>query len=474
MTKRLAVSAAAVLAGASALPGQLPENMTEANVMAAVDQHDIGTVEEFVAALPKLHKRHFMTLHQSESPAKALVDETHPRVVSWGADARFILAWITDASSEQVEFIRAAEDRWVAGLIDFSDSEPVLRHPAVCGDCHGALDRPIWGPKEFHGTASSTEGFNIAEGETLLREERLRTHVLTTTDPRLAPLERSGYSQPLRRAIEIKLEQLVDGRRIDNAASQAANWDFSALLSLRHGEILFRRARSRADYDGHALAVLTNDGPRTGDDEPWAGLFQEQDRVLHTLSGSGASVMGSSGGSSTHGGFYNGFGAGVWDVMTFLALYDAYERFPSVAALYRRTSNSGMFDSRRLNPEDRDIIEHRLLFPSGEATAEEELVAGYREFFELSGQAYLDQAAKREADGEPGAVGGRIRYNSEFMRLHRGKFASLVGQAIQTPPPAPPPPGPAAQPPAPPPPGPAPQPPAPPPPGPAPQPPAPP
>ncbi len=378
LTKRLAVSAAAVLAGASALPGQLPENMTEANVMAAVDQHDIGTVEEFVAALPKLHKRHFMTLHQSESPAKALVDETHPRVVSWGADARFILAWITDASSEQVEFIRAAEDRWVAGLIDFSDSEPVLRHPAVCGDCHGALDRPIWGPKEFHGTASSTEGFNIAEGETLLREERLRTHVLTTTDPRLAPLERSGYSQPVRRAIEIKLEQLIDGRRIDNAASQAANWDFSALLSLRHGEILFRRARSRADYDGHALAVLTNDGPRTGDDEPWAGLFQEQDRVLDTLSGSGASVMGSSGGSSTHGGFYSGFGAGVWDVMTFLALYDAYERFPSVAALYRRTSNSGMFDSRRLNPEDRDIIEHRLLFPSGEATAEEELVAGYR------------------------------------------------------------------------------------------------
>ncbi len=443
--------------------GQFPEDLTEAGLMTAIAQQDIDSVEDFVAALPGLHKRHFIVLHQSDSPARSLVNAQSPRVVSWGADARFILAWIMDSGSTQVEFIRQARDRWVAGVIEFSGDEPALSHPADCARCHGALDRPIWGGIEFDGTASSTEGAT-ADSANGQREADLRAFMLSTTNPRLSPLERSSYSGPVRRALRIGGMPVPD----------AANWNLSVLLALRHGEVLFQRLKARPDYEdlvreglkGHRVDQQDQFGEYRAVSDAWTHAFPVADRFLHTLVDTGASVMGDSDGNHSWG-WYTGNGPNAGQVVAFLVYWDLYSRYPGVKDLYRKTSNAGML-TWRPSPDDGllEVIRQRLLYPYGGATAEQEMVAAHREFFELTGADYLTQAIRREKSSDPGGAGGRIRYNAEFIAMHIDVFRAPIREALKTgvnpPPPSPPPPGP--PPPSPPPPGPPP--PGPPPPGP--------
>ena len=46
--------------------------MTEDSVIDFVTEQEISTVEAFIQALPPLHKRHFVAVHGSASPATGL------------------------------------------------------------------------------------------------------------------------------------------------------------------------------------------------------------------------------------------------------------------------------------------------------------------------------------------------------------------------------------------------------------------
>ena len=85
----------------------LPETMTEDSVIDFVTKQEISTVEAFIKALPPLHKRHFVAVHDSASPAADFISTSHPRIISWGADASFVVTWTTnpgDPDSDNVEF----------------------------------------------------------------------------------------------------------------------------------------------------------------------------------------------------------------------------------------------------------------------------------------------------------------------------------------------------------------------------------
>ena len=124
----------------------LPEQLTADNVMSFIEANNIESGAELIESLPPLHKRHVSLVFVSQALNKEFVSKTHPRVVSWGADARFILSWATNpAAPDNVEFLQHGSDQWEAGVIDFSGDEPEVSNPEVCSTCHGHMKRPIWG-----------------------------------------------------------------------------------------------------------------------------------------------------------------------------------------------------------------------------------------------------------------------------------------------------------------------------------------
>ena len=140
----LLVSLLTVTAEGQGVPATLPETMTEDSVIDFVTEQEISTVKAFIQALPPLHKRHFVAVHDSASPAAGFISTSHPRIISWGADSNFVVTWTTDPEdpdSDNVEFLQPvpAEGRWIAGVIDFSGDSPEIRHPETCAQCHGDL-----------------------------------------------------------------------------------------------------------------------------------------------------------------------------------------------------------------------------------------------------------------------------------------------------------------------------------------------
>ena len=270
----LALPALLALCGYASVAGQdetpaLPETMTEAVVIDFVAEHEISTVEAFIAALPRLHKRHFVAVHDSASPAADFVSVRHPRIVSWGADSTFILTWTTDPDdprTDAVEFLQAVPDegRWTAGIIDFSGDSATVRHPETCAQCHSDLNRPLWGASHVH---AGTENESLAAGTTE-DSQALAVTMLITRHPRLSPLERTEYTF-LPRYIAFADRQ-----------NQNPNWEFAGTLALRHAEVLFNRLLAREDYDqlARSLACAPSLRDRVRD------LFDQQHFNIRLLS----------------------------------------------------------------------------------------------------------------------------------------------------------------------------------------------
>ncbi len=396
----------AALRGGAVHAETLPETMSEGGVLEFLAAHSITTVEGFVAALPPLHKRNFLAVFESESPSAAFISAAHPRIVSWGADARFIVTWTTnpaDPAADQVEFLRPvpAEGEWSAGALDFTGERPQLvRSPSsgrtACSQCHSALNRPVWGNDNL-GEGTESEVQTVESQPTHCT---LATTMLTTADRRLTPLEREGYRSSPGRSIAFP------GR-----GGQAPNWEFGTTLGLRHAEVLFTRLKGRSDYAAVAEARMCNT-------QTAASLFSKEEYDLSLLSTAGTHVQGAPVTTPAQAGEYVGGSIRLGRALDFLILYDLYQSREAVQQLYRTTSNREMFGEGVSASLRLDF----LRYAEGAATAEAELLALYTENFELQGQAYLAERARR---------GVNPRYSGSVLSHHagdfRGKVCSLLG-----------------------------------------------
>ena len=393
--------------GGGGVPATLPETMTEDSVIDFVTEQEISTVAAFIQALPPLHKRHFVAVHDSASPAADFISASHPRIVSWGADASFVVTWTTnpgDPDSDNVEFLQPvpAEGRWIAGVIDFSGNSPQLRHPAACAQCHGDLRKPLWGAFDVHdGTEGESRSGTLSEDALALHQA-----MATSTHPRLTPLELNSYENPLRTI------------GFADRASQFPNWEFSVVLALRHSEVLFNRLRVRQDYDPFAESVacssFISDLQRKIRSE-----FDQADYNIRLLSDTLEPVQGENLITSIKAGDYRGGSAILSTTIGFLIFHDLWQRIESVRALYRGTSNEHALDLGRFSP--REFGETFLRYPVGQATVEDELVAAYHEFFELRGQASIDERALRPVNP---------RYGAGVPRFHAMNFHDRVCSAL--------------------------------------------
>ena len=303
----------------------LPETMTQENVLEYIRTESVSTVEAFIEALPPLHKRHFISVFESQSPAKEYISGTYPRVVSWGADARFVVTWTTDPANptgNQVEFLQPvpAEGRWIAGVIDFAASPPAITQPETCKSCHGDLNRPLWGAYPvWKGTETPLGGEALTPQLVMLQKA-----LATSTYPRLAPLDLSRYQYPPR------LFRFVDSL----SHLVVPNWEFGSVISWRHAEVLFQRLKAREDYEQIAAATACSDNPRFY----LADWFSQADFNLRRLSGTGEFVQG----ENTHYGLDRDYSVGYSSVgrsLAFLIFHDLYQRDERITALYQSTSN---------------------------------------------------------------------------------------------------------------------------------------
>ena len=383
-----------------------------------LDRHDVSSPEEFIAALPSLYLQRFVLMYESESPARPHVSGEHPRVISWGADGDFIFSWNTDSDApsmfrESVEFLRQDEFAWSVGVIDFSGATPEITEPASCQSCHGSMGKPLWKDwgfwegTEYH-SIGSLEVSPVAAGDTY--------QVMDSSDTRLDPLDFSTSSFE------------GDGARVLTMPGQVpyavVTEEAGAVWSWRHSEVLFRAlGQRREDFDRLAEAVMC--GEIQGHDFPALHTFHPDEHHLHFSAdtelsvGPNGQLLLDGNATRTMGYFYLHPGS-IPGAVNFLLFADLWERDEMVRHLYRKTGNE-----ETVSPGDwaAYVLLH---FPSGSATAEDELIQKLRIHFGRGGRLALEARGRQNGRNYMGGI-----LSSRFWEGHAQPMKSRVCSAIR-------------------------------------------
>ena len=397
----------------------LPERLTAETVMNYIRTNEVSSVEELIAALPPLHRRHFALVFESGGLNSDFVSGDHPRVVSWGGDSRFLIAWSTHPDSpgkNQVEFLQHGLRKWTAGVIDFSEDTPKLSNPTECSNCHGDLNKPLWGNYPiWAGTEVDNVSMNSEETTQFIKS------ALNSDNPRLDLLESNPVSRDVR---TIQVTSSVSGKTttISNIADE-----LGATLVWRHAEVLFNRFKARDNYRELAKKCLCR--PRSGvvpaDSISFQSLFGPQESNI-SLMKTGGFIQGSSESPSP----YGSANGNIENAFIFLTIHDFRQRDERIYRLYKSLSNEEYISRDHVRVSSYEVLH----FPRGEATAEEEFLETYRQHFETEGQDSLDARTD---------IGILLkRFNKTFQSAMSSLPAMLprVCEELSQPEPVPPPP----------------------------------
>ena len=406
--------AALVLAGFPAQVGQsqtLPEQLSADTVMSFIEANDIESAADLIESLPPLHKRHVAFVFDSEAIQPELVSREHPRVVSWGADARFILSWASNPdSSDNVEFLQHGAEQWEAGVIDFSGDEPALSNPAVCSTCHGDLNRPIWGDYDRW---LGTDG-----GKDLTPSQRrgIYSDLSASTNPKLSPLELSDrYPLTSTATGDTGVFQFGFVNELNNE------------LSARHAEVLFNRLKKRDDFATVAEQVICQESRwwRIETDlfpmeDHYIGALIDGDELKPVQGGARGQPEGAT--TIPSGAHYASNNGTISQFLQLLFLHDAWSRDTRVSDLYSSLGNE------QVSPQYFVYLNYQ----PGTATAEQELLAGYN-YFATQGQALLNARIDKDlrCRGNPGSRGCNIAKDAVFSQGHFTSIAPRVCSVLR-------------------------------------------
>ena len=340
----------------------LPERLTTENIMNYIWQNDIDTVDGLIAALPPLHKKNFILLFKSEALNKEFISDTYPKVVSWGSDSRFLLSWSTDPSSpavDSVEFLQQGSEKWVAGVIDFSGQEPELLNPPICSTCHGDLNKPLWGDyPHWIGTEGEADSATLRENIANAR---------SSTDPRLELLELDAERSKRVSSVSGKESSIL------NLAGELAS-----TLIWRHVEVLLNKLKARSNYMQLAEQILCGEVSLNS-------LYDFKDHNIAAMRDGNSIKLIQQESDDNLSQHYSSGNSNMKTAFKFLILYDFWRQDARISDFYRMLANE------EVSPL---FFSYLNYFPRS-TTAEEELVASYRQHFELEGQASLDARIDR-------------------------------------------------------------------------------
>ena len=375
------------------------------------------TVEAFIEALPALHKERFVFVYDSDALGSEFVSTDHPRVISYGADARLVFSWqtnpdATDTLYKAVEFLIPADTAWVSGVVDFSGDEPEITHPDSCQTCHGPKNKPLFTGYDWPGTENldylSDDGYE---------REQVMLALRASTNSRIAPLdlESADYS-------------LGYGRRLTRTEPSAYPYLFPAeeaslQLAMRHGEQLLQRLKSAADYAEFAEEFVCFADPTDAVDKIKSRFYQDHEHSLAHFANSGVVVGGARAQlyASIVSGHYDFRTGTIPGIVRLLVLRDFWNEVPEVRALYRRTSNEDLPALSGPRVDNYFSKAQLLIHPVGGATAEDELIQLYRWYFGYGNRASL---ISLDLANNPFVEAGRA--TSDFEAAHTNRMAPRV------------------------------------------------
>lgn len=351
------------VAHANTLPEALSVQAIESFL---ANNEEVDSVEEFVEALPPLHKYFFALVFDSDAGNEELVTDENPRVVSWGGDSRFLISWITAPDHEEVEFLQSAfdgETKWTAGVIDFAEDPPVVTtNPSACVACHGELNGPLWGERRpWVGT--ELEDTHPPSQELL---DKIAA-AYRSGNPKIRVLDFAKFHPGVIRHVE-----LADTNGHD---SWLAVGELSYTLGWIHSEVLANEVKARENYDEIVRDVACS--PRGAVDR-WFSVADHNPSVR----ADGPTVQGYTIDSTP---WYQTGNGNIDMVFAFLVLYDLYRNRDDVRRLVQNLPNE------HLAPSAPDF----LRYLPGTATAEQEINRYYLQLFGRRGQAALRERSER-------------------------------------------------------------------------------
>ena len=383
-----------------------------------LDRHAVTSVEGFINALPALHRERFVIVYRSEGLAAEAVTEEHPRIIAWGADGRFVFTWLTnpdapDPFGESIEFLHQTDDKtWIAGVVRFSNPTPEIAQPEICQSCHGSSNKPLWGG--FYMWAGTEGSYSEIEANT---ENNYR--VAYSDNPRIAPLDFSatvffgGYKR--------YFTESWPAHPYTGPVEEA-----SLVFALRHAEVLFKRLKGREDYDQFVKdTVCSTDAAFAAQ----ASFMETRDHSIGVFGNElrSISVFGSRVIGTTHPEYYYQ-NAYFGEILVFLILHDLWEKHATIRRLYRRVSNADLWDGGGVARRAQD----HLVYPMGEATAEDELIQLYRLHFGHGSRASLDAIGVAQPYYDQGNFTA-IFGNGHLWTMLPRVCAALTGPTITNP-----------------------------------------
>ena len=396
-----------------------------------IERNNVTTVEEFIEALPDLYKERFVMNYQSEAAAKDHVSYEHPRITAFGGDGRYTFAWNTDPDApapfqESVEFLRQNESDWTAGVIDFSgEGTPTITEPAACQNCHGTLNKPIWGVfEEWLGTEYALTGANMANSETIAAATRAASY---STHSRIEPL--SFYGSSFTSEYTGRFLRTQDQSYYKTAVAEAG-----AVWSWRHAEVLLSNLIARkSDFRAFSEELMC----RTSVEQNYllavefhpaehhlvvaANVAEDRFVERETPGGAVATMLTGRMPDVQRAAYWYTYGGTVADAVTLLVLADLWQQEPIVRKLYRDTINTDT-----LSEAHRHRADYLLYYEAGAANAEDELIQKLRMHFGRGIQASLNA---RDAHNGKRYRGGDIA--SAFKDSHLRGMTGPVCSALR-------------------------------------------
>ena len=316
--------------------------------------NEARSVSQFVQGLPNLHKSRALYMVASQAGDADFVSEEHPRMLSFGADARTIFSWGSNPASpryDQVEFVASDEQKWHFGVIDFAEDPPAVNHDIqACQTCHNG--HPLWAQYPvWPGTL-----FEITSDHRSVRP--------------------ASYDQ----ALLAGFQQSSDSRLSEAGApppffghKSTLPWDFANQLAIRHGQVLANWVIARPDFYELARRFVCGDYGST------LSYWPREVVALHLMGTAGGELVPVDPNDEFAEKNYSSSNATTKDVFKLLIINHLYEIDPEIQALYDRTSNTG---SVRGSYSYHDYYLH---FAPGTATAADELLSRL-DLVELLGQ----------------------------------------------------------------------------------------
>ena len=346
--------------------------------------NEVATVEDFISALPPLYKERFSMVFDSEGLGADSISGSYPRVISHGADADLLFAWLTDPNAEEqfkksVEFLLQTQNsnKWTAGVIDFSGDSPVIKHPDSCSSCHGSLNKPLWGnhgvPNNNKPSGKGTEHHSRSDSTVYRQLEAL----IESSNSRIEPLD---FSQA---------EITVNKMRAYEDSDIAVARELAQIISWSQIKVLFNILKAKPNYKSLEQQILCATGGNIRDEIN--SIFSTADRhpayLSHTLEAIQAGDI------STDKYDYNNYSM-MEESLGMLILYDLWERDSEFRDVYRTLSNKDMVFSEGSIPTS--IHDRHLMFKSSDTiTARDELLQALRLFFGHANRLSLKERTDR-------------------------------------------------------------------------------